>query len=130
MSVPVERTPWDKSGLQRSLGARMRQIVVVTVMLVAATLEVGGDAVIRAGLRGRAWLLVALGALVLGGYGVVVNLLPMDFSRLLVGYIAFFALVSVAFGHLVFHEAIPVSTWVGVGLMLAGSAVVQLGAAH
>ena len=107
----------------------MRKIVDVTVMLVAATLEVGGDAVIRTGLRGRAWSLVALGAVVLAGYGVVVNLLPMDFSRLLAAYVAFFALVSVAFGRVVFHEAIPLSTWVGVGLMLAGSAVVQLGAA-
>jgi drug/metabolite transporter superfamily protein YnfA len=108
----------------------MRWIADVTVMLLAALLEVGGDAVIRAGLRGRAWLLVALGAVVLAGYGVVVNLLPMDFSRLLPGYVAFFALGSVTFGRLVFHEAIPVSTWVGVGLMLAGSACVQLGAAR
>jgi drug/metabolite transporter superfamily protein YnfA len=105
----------------------MRRIVDATVMLVAALLEVGGDAMIRAGLRGSAWLLVGLGAMVLGAYGIVVNLLPIDFSKVFAGYVAFFALVSVAFGRLVFHEAVPASTWAGVGLMLAGSAIIQLG---
>jgi drug/metabolite transporter (DMT)-like permease len=51
----------------------------------------------------------------------------MDFSKLLGAYVAFFALVSVAFGRLVFHETIPGSTWIGVGLALAGSAVIQFG---
>jgi drug/metabolite transporter (DMT)-like permease len=52
----------------------------------------------------------------------------MDFSKVLPSYIVFFALVSLAFGHLVFREAIPVSTWLGVGVMLVGSAIVQFGA--
>jgi small multidrug resistance family-3 protein len=101
----------------------------MTAMIFAAVLEVGGDAVIRAGLRGHAWAVVALGAVGLGAYGVVINLLPMDFSKVLAGYVAFFALVSIAFGHIIFREAIPRSTWVGVSIMLIGSAVVQLGAA-
>jgi drug/metabolite transporter superfamily protein YnfA len=101
----------------------------VTVMILAAVLEVGSDAVIRVGLRRRAWALGTLGAMGLGVCGVAINLLPMDFSKVLAGYVAFFALVSVAFGHIIFREAISRSTWVGVGIMLVGSAVVQLGAA-
>jgi drug/metabolite transporter superfamily protein YnfA len=100
----------------------------VTGMFVAAILEVGSNAVVRAGLRGRTWLLIVLGGLGLAGYGVIVNLFPMDFSKVLPSYIVFFALVSLAFGHLVFREAIPVSTWLGVGVMLVGSAIVQFGA--
>jgi small multidrug resistance family-3 protein len=52
-------------------------------MLIAAALEVGGDAMIRAGLRGKGWLLVVLGFAVLGSYGIAINQLPLDFSKLL-----------------------------------------------
>ncbi len=96
-------------------------------MLVAALCEVGGDAMIRAGLRGSGWALCALGVATLGAYGVVVNLLALDFSRLLATYVGFFAVVSVAFGRVVFGEAVPVSTWAGLGVILLGSAIIQFG---
>jgi small multidrug resistance family-3 protein len=99
-------------------------------MLLAATFEVGGDALIRSGLRGSGWLIVGLGAATLAGYGIVVNLLPMDFSKLLAAYVAFFAIVSVLFGKVVFREVVPSSTWVGLLVILAGSAIVQLGGAR
>lgn len=102
----------------------------MTGTLLAAVLEVANDAVIRAGLRRRGWVVVALGATALGACGVVVNLLPFDFSRTLPGYVAFFALVSIAFGQIVFRDAMPRSTWIGVGLILIGSAVMQLGVAR
>ena len=53
------------------------------VFVIAALLEIGGDAVIRMGLRGRGIGLIALGFLLLGSYGVVVNTVQWDFSRLL-----------------------------------------------
>jgi small multidrug resistance family-3 protein len=106
----------------------MRKIIEVFVMLLAATCEVGGDALIRAGLRGRGWLVVVLGFATLGAYGIVVNLLPLDFSKLLATYVAFFAVVSVLFGRLVFRDEVPVSTWLGLAVILVGSAIVQFGA--
>jgi drug/metabolite transporter superfamily protein YnfA len=106
------------------------RLVEVAVMLVAATCEVGGDAMIRRGLRGRAWLLLVLGVATLGAYGVVVNLLPLDFSKLLATYVGFFAVVSVLFGMLLFKEAVPTSTWIGLSVILVGSAIVQFGAAQ
>jgi small multidrug resistance family-3 protein len=105
----------------------MQRIIPVLVMAVAAVLEVGGDAIIRVGLRGRGVFFVVLGALVLAAYGIVVNLLKIDFSKLLAAYVAFFAVASVAFGHFAFDEAVPTSTWIGLGLMIAGSAVVLAG---
>ena len=96
-------------------------------MLLAAGFEVGGDALIRSGLRGRGALFVALGFVTIGAYGVIVNLLPLDFSRLLATYVAFFAIVSVLFGRFLFQEAIPASTWVGLLVILVGSAIVQFG---
>ncbi|MGA7119135.1 MAG: hypothetical protein WBY94_03510 [Polyangiaceae bacterium] len=106
-----------------------RRLVALAVMFLAATFEVGGDALIRAGLRGRGWLSCAIGAGTLAAYGLVVNLIPMDFSKLLGGYVAFFAIVSVAAGRIVFREPVQASTWVGLGVIAIGSAIVQLGAA-
>jgi small multidrug resistance family-3 protein len=105
----------------------VRRATELSVMLLAALFEVGGDAMIRAGLRGHGWLLCGLGVATLGGYGVVVNLLALDFSRLLAAYVAFFAIVSVAFGRLLFGESVPTSTWAGLAIILCGSAVVQFG---
>lgn len=108
----------------------VRRVVEVLVLLVAAIFEVGGDAMIRSGLRGRGWLFVALGVATLGAYGVVVNLLPLDFSKALASYVALFAFVSVAFGRVVFREVVPVTTWIGLLVILAGSAIVQFGSAR
>jgi drug/metabolite transporter superfamily protein YnfA len=57
------------------------------LFILAAVLEVGGDAVIRKGLRGRSLLGVAAGFLLLGLYGVFVNTVRWDFSRLLGVYV-------------------------------------------
>ena len=49
------------------------------VFVAAAALEVGGDAVIRKGLHGS-WLgLIVSGFLMLGCYGLVVNMVKWDF---------------------------------------------------
>ena len=100
---------------------------VAVFLLVAAVLEVGGDAVIRRGLRGGGLALVVAGAVVLGGYGIVVNLVPWEFSKLLGVYVGVFAAVSVLYGRVAFGESVPVSTWFGLVLIVAGGLVIQLG---
>lgn len=97
------------------------------VFLAAALLEVGGDAVIRKGLRGNSWPLIVAGFATLGGYGLMVNVIRWDFSRLLGVYVAVFAAVSVLAGRFVFQESIPASTWVGLALIVAGGLVIQFG---
>lgn len=96
-------------------------------MCVAAGFEVAGDALIRKGLRGAGPLLVAVGFVVLGAYGIIVNLLDLDFSKLLGAYVGFFAVVSVCTGRLVFKESVPTTTWVGLGVILAGSLIIHVG---
>jgi small multidrug resistance family-3 protein len=93
----------------------------------AALLEVGGDAVVRAGLRGRGLVFILVGMLMLGAYGLLVNTVRWDFSRLLGSYVAVFALVSVLCGRLVFREAVQLSTWVGLALIMMGGWVIQFG---
>jgi len=97
------------------------------IFLAAAIMEVAGDATIRKGLRGGGALLIALGFLVLGGYGIVVNTVRWDFSKLLGVYVCVFALVSILAGRFVFKEMIPVSTWIGLAIIMIGGAVIQFG---
>ncbi len=96
-------------------------------LIAAAMLEVIGDALIRKGLRGNAIWFIAAGFLILGSYGVMVNTVRWDFSRLLGVYIAFFAVVSILAGHFVFRETIPATTWLGLAVIIIGGAVIQLG---
>jgi small multidrug resistance family-3 protein len=96
-------------------------------LLAAALLEVGGDAVVRQGLRGRNVLLIVLGCVVLAGYGLIVNTLRWDFSRLLGVYVAVFAVVSLLWGRFLFKEDVPASSWAGLGLIVAGGLVIYFG---
>jgi small multidrug resistance family-3 protein len=93
----------------------------------AALLEVGGDAIVRKGLRGSSLVVILLGGAMLGFYGVVVNTVKWDFSRLLGVYVAVFALISVLFGRFVFKEDVPVATWAGLAVIIAGGMIIQFG---
>lgn len=97
------------------------------IFIVAALLEVGGDAAIRRGLHGGGLLFILGGFAVLGSYGLVVNAVKWDFSKLLGVYVAFFAVVSVLFGRFVFKEVVPPSSWVGLALIVVGGLVIQFG---
>jgi small multidrug resistance family-3 protein len=95
--------------------------------VLAAVLEVGGDAMVRTGLRKSAVLYIVLGFLILGCYGLMVNMVKWDFSKMLGVYIAFFAVISILAGRFVFAETIPLSTWIGLGLIIAGGLTIQFG---
>ena len=97
------------------------------IFVAAALLEVGGDASIRRGLRGGGMAFIIAGFVALGCYGLVVNSVKWDFSRLIGVYVGFFALVSVLVGRIVFKESIPSTTWLGLALIHVGGAVMQLG---
>ncbi len=97
------------------------------VFFAAAVLEVGGDALIRKGLRGSYWPWIAVGAVLLAAYGLVVNTVKWDFSKLIGVYVGAFVLVSLLVGRWMFQERIPTATWIGVGLILAGGLVIQFG---
>ena len=97
------------------------------ILLAAALLEVSGDALIRRGLRGGGVIFIVLGFLVLGGYGLAVNVVRWDFSRLLGVYVAVFALVSVSAGRFVFGDRVPASTWLGLAIIVMGGLVIQWG---
>lgn len=97
------------------------------VFIGAAILEVGGDAMIRKGLQKTNLAFIISGAVVLSCYGLAVNIVKWDFSKLLGVYVAFFALISVLFGVFVFKENVPVSTWAGLVLIVGGGMIIQFG---
>jgi small multidrug resistance family-3 protein len=102
-------------------------LVVWFVFAAAALLEVGGDAVIRRGMRSRSAIWLLLGAAVLAIYGMFVNSIKWDFSKLLGVYVGFFATASILIGRSVFREQIPASTWCGLALIILGGLVIQFG---
>jgi len=97
------------------------------IFVTAALLEVGGDAVMRKGLRGSSIMFIGLGFLILGCYGLVVNLVKWDFARLLGVYVAVFAVISILFGHFIFQEETAISTWVGLLVIVLGGLIIQFG---
>lgn len=99
---------------------------IIGVLLLAAVLEAGGDALVRYGLAGGRAIGFILGAAALFAYGVAVNLPRWDFGRLLGVYIALFFVVSQAIAAFGFHESIPASRLVGGALIVAGGIVMTI----
>ena len=97
------------------------------VFIAAALLEVGGDATVRRGLRGNSIHFIIVGCAALGCYGLLVNSVKWDFSKLLGVYIGFFAATSILAGRFVFKECVPLSTWLGLGLIIVGGLLIQFG---
>ena len=95
-------------------------------LVLAAALEVGGDALVRWGLRGGRWIGLVMGAAVLFGYGLSVNLPKWDFGRLMGVYIATFFVVSQTVAALAFHERLRAPTFVGGALIVAGGLVIAV----
>jgi len=95
-------------------------------LALAATLEVGGDALVRWGLKGGRWYGLALGAAVLFGYGLSVNLPKWDFGRLMGVYIAALFVVAQAVAVTFFHERLQLPTMVGGALIITGGILITV----
>lgn len=95
-------------------------------LALAAVLEVSGDYLMRLGLGGRRWGMIA-GALALAGYGLVVNQPAWGFGRTLGLYIAIFFVVSQVMAFLAAGERPSPSLWFGGALVVAGGLVIHFG---
>ena len=98
---------------------------ILIVLLLAAGLEVGGDALVRMGLEGpKYWM--AAGAITLFAYGVLVNTSGVDFNRLMGIYIALFFLVSQIISWALFGQVPDDRILLGGGMIVAGGLVIML----
>ena len=101
----------------------------IVFLLIATTLEVSGDAVVRLGIYSHAGLLRAglfvAGASLLFGYGCILNLAPLEFGKVVGLYIATLFVVWQIINFLVFHSAPTSPILLGGALIIAGGAIVS-----
>ena len=110
----------------------MNKLTQIGILLLAALLEAGGDAILRKALHlpgGIARVLALLaGAAILFLYGITVNTPSWDFGRLLGIYVVFFFVIAQAISWLVFSQPPNAATWMGGALIVAGGVVLYAGA--
>ena len=97
----------------------------LAILILAAALEVGGDALVRIGLRGPAYWMAA-GGVVLFAYGVLVNLSGLDFNRLMGIYIAVFFVVSQVISFIFFKQIPDDRILLGGGFIVTGGLLILL----
>ena len=104
------------------------KLIILGFLILATTLEVTGDAIIRLGL-GRSVVATkgvyfAAGAVLLFGYGLSLNLAPIEFHRVVGIYIATLFIVWQIISFLVFRSVPTVPILVGGALIVAGGLTV------
>lgn len=108
----------------------MRYIITVSLLVFATTLEAGGDAIIRIGLRPHTapvrLLLMSGGAVALYSYGLILNLAPLDWGRLIGAYVATFFVVGQIINLAAFRTAPTLPIVVGGLFILMGGAIITL----
>ena len=98
------------------------------LILLATTLESFGDAIVRLGLQSNVmpvrigWF--ALGAVLLFGYGVGLNLSPVEFARAVGLYIAMLFVMFQVVNLVIFHTWPSVPSLVGGALIVTGGLIV------
>jgi hypothetical protein len=106
--------------------ARSRRL---TLLLISATaMEAGGDAIIRMGLNQQATgsraLLFLAGAVLLFGYGLMLNLAPLEFGRVIGIYVATLFIVWQVINFIAFQSLPGLPVLVGGTLVVVGGAIV------
>lgn len=106
----------------------MNNFTILLVLALAATLEAGGDALVRTGLHAPPLAskigFMAAGAAVLFAYGVVVNLPPWDFGKLLGVYVALFFVVAQVINLLAFGMKPGLPIYAGGALIISGGLLI------
>lgn len=101
---------------------------VYALLLLAALLEAGGDALVRHGLHAQGLLprltFLVGGAAVLFAYGLLVNTPPWDFGRLLGVYVTLFFVVAQAINYLAFGVRPTLPVLIGGALIVGGGALI------
>jgi drug/metabolite transporter superfamily protein YnfA len=108
----------------------VRYLIPFSLLVLATTFEATGDAIIRIGLRPnpvptRITLMLA-GAAILYGYGLILNLAPLDWGRLIGAYVATFFVVGQIINLVVFGIAPTLPIVVGGLFILTGGAIITV----
>ena len=100
------------------------------LLVIATTLEVSGDAIIRMGIYKHVGLarigLFLSGAALLFGYGTFLNLAPLEFGRVVGLYIGTLFVVWQVINWVVFRVSPTLPILIGGALIIAGGAVITM----
>jgi hypothetical protein len=106
----------------------LRHIPVWAFLLIATTLEVSGDAVVREAIYEHAGLarigLMLGGAGLLFGYGFALNLAPVEFARVVGLYIASLFIVWQIITFIAFRDLPNSPILIGGALIIAGGLII------
>ena len=128
--------PLQKGSDRSSDGRAATQIARVWTMdpkiflflIVATTLETFGDAIVRMAIGQAAWVprtgLFLVGAILLFGYGLSLNLAPIEFNRVVGLYIATLFIVWQIVNFIVFRTLPDLPILAGGALIVAGGLIV------
>lgn len=107
----------------------MRFLIVWAFLIAATTLEASGDALVRKGLVNPAVItkigLFFLGAALLFGYGVMLNLAPQPFERVVGIYIATLFVVWQLISFIAFGSIPRLPVLLGGVLIIVGGLIVS-----
>ena len=107
----------------------MQGVHPLVFLVIATTLEVSGDAVVRMAIYNHAGAIrIALylaGAALLLGYGTFLNLAPLEFGRVVGIYIATLFMVWQLINFIAFRTLPTIPIVVGGGLVVAGGAIIS-----
>jgi small multidrug resistance family-3 protein len=106
----------------------LQTIPIPLLVVIATTLEVTGDALVRQGIYQHTGALrIAIffaGAGLLFSYGAFLNVAPVEFGRIVGLYIATLFVVWQIINFVVFHTLPSVPVWLGGALVVAGGLIV------
>ena len=108
----------------------MNRLAVLCFLLVATTLEAFGDAIVRMGLAQHSTvprvLLFLCGGTLLFGYGLSLNLAPLEFGRVVGLYVAILFVAFQTVNFIVFRSVPTLPIMFGGVLNVAGGIIVTL----
>src|ERR1700704_5266481 len=106
----------------------LQNIHPVVFLIVATTLEVSGDAIIRMCIYNHTGLaragLALIGAMLLFGYGFFLNLAPVEFGQVVGLYIATLFVVWQIINYIVFKSVPSLPIIIGGMLVIAGGLII------
>lgn len=103
------------------------KLTILALLIAATTLEVSGDAIVRSGIARDGWVRVGLfaaGAVLLFCYGLLLNLAPLPFERVVGIYIATLFIVWQIIAYVVSRHVPGLPVLAGGALIVAGGIVV------
>ncbi len=106
----------------------VQSIPIPFLLLIATTLEVGGDAVVRLAIYNHAGParvgLILAGATLLLGYGSLLNTAPVEFGRIVGLYIATLFVVWQIINFVVFRTFPGLPIWLGGAFVVVGGLII------